>query len=276
MAFQYQYQYGYQIQPGYQAYLSFYQLLHDIPLALPLFSLAVATTPFLLYFAWRRGYTASVYHYLRAGASQLQRRRASAEIENRVKMEYTLFAGEEMKMSGLTYLSGLLGVVLVGFLILNKMLFFSLVLTESMMPVLNPADLVLIEALSKEVQVGDIVMFQPAGELNPIIHRVIGMSDSSVTTKGDASVRVDEWKTPVNEILGKAVVISGNPVIVKNIGWYFMPIKVYIPGSDPTLEFIQDSVKFVHESGPLIVVVMIIFLLITSFEGKRYADIYQA
>jgi len=255
--------------------MSFYQLIHDVPLTLSLISLALVVIPSLLYFSWKKGYIQPVYSSLHNTMFQFNRTRVEAEVNSRIKYDYSLFLGKKIKIKDILGATYFLGTVLIGLMLINKMLFFSLVLTQSMFPVLHPADLVLMESISKEVHVGDVVMFHPPNEPNPIIHRVTFIEDGILKTKGDVSSDEDEWITPINSVLGKTVTISGKPIVVKNFGLYFMPRRFYVPGSDPTLEFIQSSVKFGHEYGPLIAMVIILLALILSFEGKKYAKVYD-
>jgi signal peptidase len=67
--------------------------------------------------------------------------------------------------------------------------------TGSMMPVLHPGDLVLVDVTEdarENVAVNDVVLFDdPEGR--PTIHRVVAISEEGITTKGDANEDPDPW-----------------------------------------------------------------------------------
>ncbi|MBS7642809.1 MAG: signal peptidase I [Candidatus Bathyarchaeia archaeon] len=108
------------------------------------------------------------------------------------------------------------------------------VVGTSMLPTLQPGDLVIIVGVEAEdIVVGDIIVFQPPYRSEPIIHRVIAVEKIGgniyITTKGDNN-RVslpDEIRFPVSYVIGKVV------YRVPYIGWmlYFIQAPVVaIPG----------------------------------------------
>lgn len=266
--YQYQYQYGYQVQPGYQTYMSFFQMLHDVPLRPVLLSAVLAALPFALYYAWRRGYLQQIVAAIVAVRAALSAYLWRRDVDGRVREEYALLTEKKTEFGDVLSSSYYPAIALLGLLIVKRMLFFGLVLTGSMLPTLEPADLVLIESLSKDINVGDIIMFKPPGVEMLMIHRARGLVGDGVLTEGDAS-GPDTWSVTKRYILGKAVMIGGKPVVVKNIGWYFMPRKVYIPGSDPLFETVRAGVQWIHEFGPVVVAVLILFTLIANIEMRN-------
>ncbi len=68
--------------------------------------------------------------------------------------------------------------------------------------------LVVVGAAPAEIKVGDVIVFQAAGQNYPIIHRVIQITYESnqtiYTTKGDNNPAQDRWITPYSAIQGKA------------------------------------------------------------------------
>ena len=112
----------------------------------------------------------------------------------------------------------------IGYLILSKIFFFAVVVSNSMRPTFEKGDLVLIQTLSKQPEVGDIILFSGFIELDKekrefIVHRVYSITrDGMVKTKGDAMPVPDPWEVPPEKIVGKAVTIFGHPVVVKHAG----------------------------------------------------------
>lgn len=108
------------------------------------------------------------------------------------------------------------------------------VVGTSMLPTLQPGDLVVIVGVeAEEIAVGDIVVFKPPFRLEPIIHRVIAVERIGggiyLTTKGDNN-RVslpDEIRFPVSYVIGKVV------YRIPYLGWVIYVIQTpvaVIPG----------------------------------------------
>ncbi|MEE8168161.1 MAG: S26 family signal peptidase [Candidatus Hydrothermarchaeales archaeon] len=273
--YQYQYQYGYQVQPGYQTYLSFFQMLHDVPFRPVLLSVAIALIPFVLYYLKKKGYVLPLWRGCTSIFTYLYRRFQRKDMDRRVRDEYTFLLEKKTELRDVIRSSSYLGLMLIGIAILKHMLFFGLVLSNSMVPTLYAVDIVLLEGFSRDFEAGDIVMFTPPTGVNPVIHRISSISNEYIRTAGDFG-GLDEWTLTRENIVGKAVMINGKPVVVKNIGWYFMPYKTYMPGMDPMFDFVREGLMFVHEYGPLIIVVLVLFALVTNFESRKYARIYEA
>ncbi len=242
-------------------------MLHDVPLRPVMLSVIIASSPFLLYYLWRRGYFDRIVADVGALRSALLGYLWNKSVDGKVREEYALLTEKKREFRDVLSSSSYLVIALLGLLVVKRMLFFGLVLTGSMMPTLMPADLVLIESLSMDINVGDIVMFKEPGGPKLLIHRVRGLSEDKILTGGDASGR-DDWRLTKRDILGKAVLIKEKPMIVKNIGWYFMPRKTYIPGSDPAFETVRAGVLWVHEFGPVVIAVLILFTLVINIEAR--------
>ncbi len=113
-------------------------------------------------------------------------------------------------------------VVIFAYLFYSQTVFFAVVGSGSMEPTLVTGDLVLIQNIHVNPQVGDILMFETNSVLIPVIHRAIGVSERGVRTQGDARKRADDWTVSEDQICGKAVVIGGNPIVIKSFGSYFI------------------------------------------------------
>lgn len=111
----------------------------------------------------------------------------------------------------------------IGYLILAKFFFLAVVVSNSMYPTVKKGDLVLIQTISKEPEVGDIILFKGIPEKDPekrelILHRVYAVKGDKIFTKGDAMPMPDPWVIKKEDIIGKAVTIAGYPVVIRSVG----------------------------------------------------------
>ena len=62
-------------------------------------------------------------------------------------------------------------------------------------------------ASPENAQIGDVVVFGAKGIGDPIIHRIVGATDSSVSTKGDHNCASAAFENdiPKENLIGKAV-----------------------------------------------------------------------
>lgn len=100
----------------------------------------------------------------------------------------------------------------------NQYIYFGTVLSGSMEPVFKKGDLVLMQTMDKEPQIGDIISSSVYGYNAPITHRVIEINKYGVRTKGDNNKEPDNWALKKDKIVGKAVVAGGKPVIIRGLG----------------------------------------------------------
>ncbi|MCK4810925.1 MAG: signal peptidase I, partial [Methanosarcinales archaeon] len=84
-------------------------------------------------------------------------------------------------------------VVIFAYLFYSQTVFFAVVGSGSMEPTLVTGDLVLIQDIHVNPQVGDILMFETNSVLIPVIHRAVSVSERGVRTQGDARRRADDW-----------------------------------------------------------------------------------
>jgi signal peptidase len=159
-----------------------------------------------------------------------------------------------------------------GYLILSKIFFFAAVVSDSMRPTFERGDLVLIQTLSKEPEVGDIILFSGFIELDEerrefVIHRVYAITERGmVKTKGDAMRVPDPWEVPPEKIVGKAVTILGHPVIVKHAGESL----IVEPGRAITNPIvIQYVLGTTRKMGMLIFFLVILMYLLLEFREYR-------
>lgn len=152
-----------------------------------------------------------------------------------------------------------------------KMIMFQAVISDSMVPEFKKGDLILTQTVSKEPQVGDIVTFKARNVMNPVTHRVTEIRENRVITKGDNNPLVDDYVTTKDDIIGKAVVLRKTPVVINDIGSYFIldfskEGKLYKYGDQFT--FIQQMFLAIRTWGYVLTAIALI-ALIMSMAGNR-------
>lgn len=89
----------------------------------------------------------------------------------------------------------------------------------SMWPALKTGDLVFIKGVQNQsqIQLGDIIVFRNRANSTLTIHRVVKLSETGITTKGDANFTED---TPVDfsDVIGKTLIWRGGPVHIPYLG----------------------------------------------------------
>jgi signal peptidase I len=153
------------------------------------------------------------------------------------------------------------------------------VLSESMIPVLHPGDLVITNPMVGDVEVGDIVTFQsPLGGF--LIHRVMDVverdGDVLFVTKGDANTHVDSFLIPKHLIIGKLFLVLPHVgslflipkamILICNLGLVitYVVLTFYLPSSD------KNPVKDNHRrrTPKHIQVALVICLLSITFVAQ--------
>lgn len=290
MLLQLQQQQQWQYEQQFQTYESFSQILYDVPHGPVYASVIIAAIPFLIYLFYRKSY---LRRFIITPAAtlfyNLWYRLKDWLLERRVRGEYIGIVGKKIELKDIFRYGIYAAMLTTGFLILKNAFFFSLVLSQSMAPTLEEADLVLVESLTTEnIEVGDIIVFEPPDRVsNPVVHRVISVGDDgAIKTKGD-NTGIDAWTLTGEDIKGKVVTVGGNPVAIpgrislgpleiKSPGLYLMPRQIYLQGSDPVYEGVRDSIQWIHNRGPVILILLLLIILIGSFESRRkYKAIYN-
>jgi signal peptidase I len=282
---QQQWQYGSQ----FQTYESFSQILQDVPLGPVYASIIIAVIPFLIYLLWKKSYlrtliiTPAVTLFSRIWHGWKER-----NLERRVSEEYEGIAGRKTELKDILRYGIYAGMVAVGFLTLKKAFFFGFVVSQSMAPTLMQSDIVLIESLTTEnIEAGDIIMFNPPDSYaNPVVHRVISVEDGKIKTGGD-NAGPDDWTLAQEDIQGKVVTVGGRPVRLgsfikigplelKGPGYYLTPREVYLKGSEPKYDAIREAIQWIQNRGPIILIVLLLIILIGSFESrKKHKAMYE-
>lgn len=101
-------------------------------------------------------------------------------------------------MRAIPYVVFLLLLVGLGVLVLQTSVSLFVVQTDSMSPMLRAGDAIVTRPFSGQVEVGDIVTYDYQGKV--ITHRVMGVLEEGLTTKGDANSEVDAWLVPLDSV----------------------------------------------------------------------------
>lgn len=77
-----------------------------------------------------------------------------------------------------------------------------IVKTGSMVPELNPGDLVIDKPAKDGYQVGDVITFRHGRGTDLVTHRIVEITDEGIKTKGDANESEDVWTIPPDFVQG--------------------------------------------------------------------------
>jgi signal peptidase I len=151
-----------------------------------------------------------------------------------------------------------------------KILSFATVVSDSMKPEFQRGDLVLTQSVFKEPHVGDIITFKAQDVQYAVTHRVVGVKNDFVTTKGDNNPLPDDYGTTTGDILGKAIVLDNHPIVVPGVGSYFIldfsrEGKLYKFGDQ--YEFLQQMFLTIRTWGYVITIIAFAMLLMSM--GKK-------
>jgi signal peptidase len=105
--------------------------------------------------------------------------------------------------------------------LLNNIVYFAVITSDSMSPTFNKGDMVLMTKYT-DVENEDIIMFSIEYEQFPVIHRVYDIEGENITTKGDFNPTEDKWTINNSVIISEAVTIGDKPVVLKGVGTYFL------------------------------------------------------
>ena len=168
---------------------------------------------------------------------------------------------------------GLLLVTLIFAFIFYNYLFFTVPISNSMRPTFEKGDLVLMQKFDTEPHEGDIIMFGMAvvGGMDQIItHRIYSITPGSIKTKGDAVNAVDSWTLRPEQVHAKAIIIGGQPIVIKSVGHYFLDTQISSTYAKE-FGFMQFLVRGGKQLGLLIFIICIVGYLWLSIEDvKKY------
>lgn len=109
----------------------------------------------------------------------------------------------------------------------------NVVVSGSMEPVFYRGDIVAVEKANlfglgihefnpEDVKVGDIVVYNAVWVDEPVIHRVINITEINGTTyymiKGDHNTAADPYYVKADQITDRVLTINGSPIVIPYIG----------------------------------------------------------
>ncbi|MCZ7355987.1 MAG: signal peptidase I [Candidatus Methanoperedens sp.] len=118
--------------------------------------------------------------------------------------------------------SALMCVLLIMGLLSTKAIFLTAVASGSMSPTFNTNDIILMQNIEHTYKTGDIIMFERPDTSNPVSHRIVSITKEGIHTAGDATGQVDWWDIKKEDILGKAILMNGKPIVIKGYGKFFI------------------------------------------------------
>ncbi|MFZ3385006.1 MAG: signal peptidase I [Candidatus Methanoperedens sp.] len=153
-----------------------------------------------------------------------------------------------------------------------KLIGFVAVISDSMKPEFQRGDLVMIQSISKDPQIGDIITFKAANVPTPVTHRVTGVQSNIVATKGDNNPLPDDYGTTKNDVISKTVVIGGRPVVLKGLGSLFIldfSKEGKLSRFGDQYEFFQNLFMTIRTWGYVITIIAFCALILSMFGNKR-------
>lgn len=86
-------------------------------------------------------------------------------------------------------------VLMIGIVVRAQDLHFQTVISNSMRPTVAAGDVAITQGVPMtSIRVGDVLVFYPPSQTEPVIHRVTSMHDGVITTRGDANTVDDPWQ----------------------------------------------------------------------------------
>ncbi|MDY6965990.1 MAG: signal peptidase I [Halobacteriota archaeon] len=136
-------------------------------------------------------------------------------------LEYKI-ASKEEKSTVLSSVLILAIFVIIVFVLLFDVVYLVAITSNSMRPTFERDDLVLMQRINTDPEIGDVILFEKERYIVPITHRIISISGDDIRTQGDGSGNPDPWVVKEEDIKAKAVQVGGRAVVIKDIGDYFI------------------------------------------------------
>ena len=167
--------------------------------------------------------------------------------------------------------------IIILYIFLSNTLFFAVVTSDSMDPTFKTGDILLMKGVDVDVAPDDIIMFTVEKQKDIIIHRVDKIMEEEVYTKGDATNKTDNWVVEEENITAEVLEIGGNPIVLKNLGWYFITNPPSNAPFSGEMRFTSLMLLTLKNVGVLVFIIcLLLYLLLTARDVRHYKRIKRA
>ncbi len=164
--------------------------------------------------------------------------------------------------------------IIVLYLFLSHTIFFAVVTSDSMRPTFKTGDLLLMQGKGYTLDDEDIIMFTTPEIQELVIHRVDDIEDDGgILTRGDATNHTDNWVIEKDNVQAEVLEFNGNPVVLKNTGWYFIdnaPEDSAVFSDE--LQFTSLMMMTLKEIGMVMFIAAIFMYLLLTARDIRFAS----
>lgn len=154
-----------------------------------------------------------------------------------------------------------------------KLVTLMVIISNSMVPEFERGDMILTQSFSLVPEKGDIITFQVTGELTTMSHRVVSITDKGVIkTMGDNNGYVDRFKTQQKDVIAKAIIFNGHPIVVKGFGALFITdykAQGVVFKFGDRFTFMQQLSATIKAWGFVITIIAIFAYVLTMRGGRR-------
>ena len=162
--------------------------------------------------------------------------------------------------------------VILVYALLSHYIFFAAVMTGSMTGTVDKGDLIFMTSAG-DIEVGDIIMFDAPSVNYPVTHRVYDINSNGIITKGDFRDSIDNWVIHEEDIQAQAVSIFGNPVVIPDVGNYFIVGDEFdtsrnIGSYGDEYQATKKFMNMIKSYGMVIFMVVLSYILIDVLRGN--------
>jgi signal peptidase I len=146
------------------------------------------------------------------------------------------------------------------------------VVSDSMKPVFQRGDMLIVQSIYLTPEVGDIITFSVEDKNYDISHRIITIKNGAIITKGDNNPRKDDYHTTQKNIKAKAIQINKNPIVIKNFGALFITDyskSGVISKWGDTFTFMQNISAVIKSWGIIIMIFSLFGYILMMQRDKR-------
>jgi signal peptidase len=223
----------------------------------------------------RQGYRRSI-EILGSLAQQFQRRGHEGKVNATMAM-YREHARKVRLRSVLLPISLVLFAV---YILSAHLVFFAIITSGSMEPTFKKGDLVLMQDILIQPKPGDIIIFpdpqnsRVGSQPLTITHRIESISADGIKTKGDNNPYIDSWSVSRKMVLGKAIVLYRQPLVLKDMGKYFL---LDFSAQQYNQEFlaISKTIQNMRALGIMIFFICLALYLILSVRDARISGHFK-